>query len=482
MATENAENGSETATESVLEMHRADGQPTPAIDANLPTKEGEREREGELEDKPHSPVAKDMPRKVVYLYAVANAILVSNLYYCQPILDVLKVYFGVSTGQIGSVPALTQIGYSVGLAFIVPLGDLLPRRNIVLGLTLACIAATVGLSFSSLFPLFQILSFLIGVLTVSVQILIPSVADLSPPDKFGRNMGIIVTGIMAGLLLSRVYSGAVAGALGWQAVYWIAAGLQALVVAALWVYLPQLEIKIAKSEGQTYLGLLWSCVVLFYRHPIIRQSSLMACLCFFSFFVFWTNVTYHLSGEPFNYSSSIVGLVGLSGAAAIPFGPVIGFLTDRIGAFHTVLVGELLIALAWLLASTAGSVSIVGIFIAGFIIEMAVQMQQVPNQKRIFDLDPKARSRINSLYMLIAYAGSAAGSAFGAQVFVRWGWRGSYSLGFAAVGTAMMLWVVGGKDAVGGEWRRWVRRRIRWGKEGEGSEAARSQEQAILHT
>ncbi|KAJ3322345.1 hypothetical protein HDU93_003118, partial [Gonapodya sp. JEL0774] len=153
--------------------------------------------------------------------------------------------------------------------------------------------------------------------------------------------------------------------------------------------------------------------------------------------------------------------VGLSGAAAIPFAPVIGFLTDRIGPFPTILLGESFIAIAWIIAATGGSVSIAGICVAGFIIEASLQMQQVPNQKRIFALDPKARSRINSLYMLIGYAGSAAGSAFGAQTFVRWGWVGSYSLGIAAVGTAILLWLVGGDDGVGGAWRQWLQQKVR---------------------
>ncbi|KAJ3329360.1 hypothetical protein HDU93_001039 [Gonapodya sp. JEL0774] len=216
----------------------------------------------------------------------------------------------------------------------------------------------------------------------------------------------VIMGMMAGMLLSRALSGAIATGTGrWEAPYWTLAGVQALLVAALWKWMPDLERKIGESEGTGYLKLLKSCVV------------------------------------------------GLAGAAAIPFAVMIGQVTDRVGTFQTILIGEALIALSWIIAATAGRTSLPSIFISGFLIELALQTQQVPNQKRVFLLDPAARTRSNSVYMLFAFAGSAAGSALGAQTFARWGWSGSAGLGVAAAGVSMVIWVLGGEDGEGNWWR-----------------------------
>jgi predicted MFS family arabinose efflux permease len=361
---------------------------------------------------------------IVALLAVACGLAVANLYYAQPLLHLLAANFSTSSAVMTTVVTTTQIGYAAGLLLLVPLGDLLERRRMVAVVLVAAGAALFGAALSGNLALFEVCSLLVGTTSVVAQVLVPLAADLASEERRGRVVGTVMSGLLLGILLARTASGLLAAWAGWRAVYLIA-GLAMLVLAlALRVLLP----PDPTSSELGYLGLLRSAGRLALEQPVLRQRAILGGLAFAAFSAIWTTLAFLLSGPPYHYSTAVIGLFGLVGAAGALCASFAGRLSDR-GWANPASVG-----FATLVAVSFGLMLLgrrdLPFLLAGIVVlDVGVQGLGITNQSLIYRLQDGARSRLNSVYMTAYFVGGAAGSGLAGVVFSRFGWAGVCILG-----------------------------------------------------
>jgi predicted MFS family arabinose efflux permease len=374
----------------------------------------------------------------VLLFAVTAGTLVANLYYVQPLLAAVAESFGHSVTSAGYLVTFTQLGYALGLLLIVPLGDVLDRRQLLSGMLAINIAGLVGAAVSPDFVSFASASLLIGCTSSAAMVVIPYAASKAPEASRGATIGQIMTGLLLGILLARTVSGFVAVWTGWRSMYLIAAAAVALLLFALRAAIPR-----EGARGQlTYGRLLWSLLILAGDEPELRRRSLYTALGMASFSALWTGLTFLLSGSPYHYSEARIGLFGLLGAAGAVAANAAGRLSDRgyvhrsTGAFAVTLL------LSWGVLA-AGVTSIWAAGAGVFLLDVGAQGLQVTHQSVIYKLAPHARSRITAVYMTSAFIGAAGGSAMASISFSLAGWIGLCLMGALMPATLLLLWGFG---------------------------------------
>ena len=269
--------------------------------------------------------------RLVIVFGFASTMTVCNLYYSHPLLIQLAASFGVDYTRVANIPTLTQAGYATGLLLISPLGDLLPRRSLLLALIFCSALVSLGLALTPNLRTFEVLTFVVGVATVTPQVLIPLAADLAPPERRASAIGIVMSGLLLGILLARVLAGAVAEYTtsmiatggGWRNVYFMAFGAQSFTWALLWATIPDWPEK-NRGAGLSYGGILWTMAKLAVKEPLLIQCSIMGLLSSAVFTSFWVTLTFILDGEPYKYNTVTIGLFGLIGIAAVLTAPVFG--------------------------------------------------------------------------------------------------------------------------------------------------------------
>ncbi|KAJ3032872.1 hypothetical protein HDV00_007006 [Rhizophlyctis rosea] len=368
------------------------------------------------------------------LFAAASCITVANVYWNQAILSQMGKSFNVSEGDIGTVATVTTAGYAVGLLFVTPLGDMVSRRIVILILCLLITLLSIALSFIPWLPLFKVVSFLIGVTTVVPQIMVPLVADLAPDARRGKAVGMVMSGLMLGILGARVISGLIARYASWRVVYYVASGLNALVTVLLYFFLPALP----RHTQITYPKLMKSLWTLLKEEIVLQQASAIVFFVFAGFQLFWTDLTFHLSGRPFGYDSFEVGLFGLIGIAGILCAPIAGHIGDVHGPYLVAALGLTLYAVS-LAIMLIWSNQVAAMVVGAFVLDMSMQMCQLSNQIRIYALLPTARSRLTSVYMVLAFLGGSMGSATGSNLFQHHGWHAALYLALAWIGVAALI-------------------------------------------
>ncbi|HET9691373.1 MAG TPA: MFS transporter [Acidimicrobiales bacterium] len=366
----------------------------------------------------------------VLLLAAACGISVATLYYPQPILSTIARQLHTSSATAGLVVTASQVGYAIGLALVVPVGDVVDRRRLV-PLVLVATAVVMGAAAASPGPGVLIaLSLLAGVGAVVAQVLVPLAASLAGDRERGRVVGTVMTGLLLGILLARTVSGLVAGVASWRVVYVMGAVALAALAAVLARALPAERPR----PGLRYGRLLRSIVGIFLAEAVLRRRAAFGALGFAAFSVFWTTSAFLLAGPPYHYGDTVIGLFGLVGAAGALCAQVAGRLADRELHRHATTGFALLVAASFV--PTYAGRSHLGWLIVGIVaLDMGVQGLQVTNQSLIYRLNPQARSRVNSAYMVCYFAGGAVGSAVAASVYEAGGWAAVCALG-AAVGAA----------------------------------------------
>jgi predicted MFS family arabinose efflux permease len=376
--------------------------------------------------------------------AIATGAIVANLYYAQPLLHEVASAFGVGSASASLVVTCTQVGYAAGLVLVVPLGDLLARRPLVpVIFCLAAVSLLVCATAPSLY-LFEVGSVAAGAASVAGQVMVPFAADLASPERRGRVVARIMTGLLTGILLARTVSGAVAEVAGWRAIYWISAGLMVAFAALLWRTLP--------TEGPrphvTYWGLVGSSFRLLAEVPALRRRAWYGAWVFAGFSVLWTSLAFLLSGAPYHYSNVVIGLFGLAGVAGVGAANLAGKLADSARVPVTTLACAALLTGSF--ALLAGGKTSLGLLLAGIVVlDLGTQGMQITNQAVIYSLRPEARSRINSAYMFCYFVGGAIGSLAAGSVLAADGWPGVCWLGaaFGALALGMVavdhLWPAG---------------------------------------
>lgn len=349
--------------------------------------------------------------------SAAAGICVANIYYNQPILKDIAHDFGIAEGRAGIISVLAQAGYGLGLFFLTPLGDKINRKKLILSLHVILILTLIGTTFVQNFFWMGVFSLMMGVLSVAAQVILPLAASMDSKNR-GRNVGIIFTGILVGILAARVFSGLIAESLNWRYVYGISSGMVFLGTISLYFTLPN-QHQVMFSGN--YAKLLGSALLQFKRFPLLRRTALLGGLAFGVFCSFWTTLTFHLSGEPFNYGADIIGLYGLLAIGGAMLAPLFGKLADKgnpakslVLSIALVLIGVLLIMI-WPLSVPA--------FVAAvLLLDVGVQATQVTNVATIYSLDATAHSRINTAYMTSYFIGGAIGTFIGIQCWEAAGW------------------------------------------------------------
>jgi predicted MFS family arabinose efflux permease len=369
-----------------------------------------------------------MSRAMVLLFAVACGVSVANLYYAQPVLDTLAKSFGTSSGTAGLVVTSAQIGYALGLAFLVPLGDLLARRWLVPAVLFVTAGGLVASASAPDIGVLIAVGLVVGAGSVAAQLMVPMAASLADDEHRGRVVGVVMSGLLLGILLARTVSGVVAQVSSWRVVYLMAACMTAVLAIVLGRFLPEEGVRPRIGYGT----LLRSAVRLLVTESLLRRRVVFGALGFAAFSVFWTTMAFVLAGAPYRYDDLTIGLFGLVGAGGALCATLAGRWADRGWTRSTTLVFAGLVAVSFL-PLWWGRHDLAMLIVGILVLDVGVQGLQVTNQSLIYRLAPEARSRINSAYMVCYFAGGAIGSALGSAVYERHHWAGVCVLG-AAIG------------------------------------------------
>jgi predicted MFS family arabinose efflux permease len=368
--------------------------------------------------------------------AVGCGLAAANLYYPQPLLHTIAGSFHTGSGTAGLVVTFSQIGYAVGLALVVPVGDLIARRRLVPAALLLTAAALVASAAAPTIGVLIALALVVGLGSVAAQLLVPFAAQLAGEQRRGQVVGIVMSGLLIGILLARTVSGLVAGATGWRVVYAVAAGLVLALAGVLARRLP--------AEGRRahlpYGRLLASTAEVFRRDRTLRRRAVFGALGFCGFSIFWTTAAFLLAGPPYDYTDTVIGLFGLVGAAGAACAMLAGRLADRGWTERATVIFPVLVAGSWLLLWFGRHQ--VGWLIAGIVVlDIGVQGIQVTNQTVLYRGSGHDRSRANAAYMVCYFAGGATGSAVAALLYSSGRWAAVCVFG-ATVGSLGVIGAV----------------------------------------
>ena len=360
--------------------------------------------------------------RLILLLAAGAGFSVATLYYSQPILGVLGADIGASDHAIGLVPTLTQLGYALGILLLAPLGDRHDRRSIILIKAALLIAALLLGACAPSIGWLLVASLAIGLTATLAQDIVPAAATLAPLAQRGRVVGTVMTGLLMGILLSRVVSGLVAEHFGWRAIFFVAAASIALIGIAAWRGLP----KFKPTTDLSYATLLGSLRTLWLRHAALRHAALAQGLQAVGFSAFWSTLAVMLHAAPFHLGSAVAGSFGLAGAAGALAAPLAGHLADKRGPELVTRLGTGLSALSFAVLSLAPLLSphaqlwLLGLGAIAF--DLGVQASLIAHQSIVYSIEPGARSRLNAVLFVGMFIGMASGAALGSLLLARWGW------------------------------------------------------------
>jgi predicted MFS family arabinose efflux permease len=372
----------------------------------------------------------------LFLFALAAGVLVANLYYVQPLTVLLAASFGIRLSWAGYLVTATQVGYVLGVFLLVPLSDVLNRRSLLSLMLGANVAALALAALSPNFAVFTLAGLLIGVSSSAVMVITSMVASYATDQSRGRMVGTVMTGLLLGILLARTVAGAVAGLSGgWRPMYMVAA----LGVAVLLVVLRRILPAEAPRGRLQYGKLLGSLAAIVRTEPLLRQRALFSALGLGTFSVFWTGLTFLLSGAPYHYGEAQIGLFGLVGAAGALAANAVGRLTDRGYANAATWGLAVLTLLSWVFIGFGGQ-SLLALLAGVLMLDIGVMGLQVAHQSVIYRLAPQARARITTVFIGAGFLGAAAGSGIASASFAAGGWFGMTIAGAAMPLATLLLW------------------------------------------
>jgi len=389
-------------------------------------------------NRPTTP-AGDIAPGMVRLLALAAGLIVANLYYSQTLVGPIAASTGLSQDAAGLIVTLTQIGYALGLFFIVPLGDLLENRQLIFVLLLGTAAALAAAAMSSNAWLFLGSSLAIGLGSVAAQVLVPFAAHLSREETRGQTVGKVVSGLLLGIMLARPAASLVADHGGWHTVFGAAAIIVMVLAFVLRTRLPQRR----PAHSMSYGRLIASLGHLFTSTPVLRRRAAYHAAMFACFSLFWTVTPMMLSSPAFHLSQTGIAIFALVGVAGAVASPIAGKLADRGHTLPATAVAMLLAITGFalpLFAPDSRNIALALLVIASIVIDMGVAANMVLGQRAIFSLPAEVRSRLNGLYFSLFFVGGAVGSAAGGWVYSQYGWHAALLLGMAFPAAALLYW------------------------------------------
>jgi predicted MFS family arabinose efflux permease len=371
------------------------------------------------------------------LMAVAAGISVANVYYAQPLLERIGVGLAVRPGALGLVTTVTQAGYLLGLVLIVPLGDLLSRRRMIVGQALVACAGLVAAGLARTAVVFFAACVVVGLASVVVQVIVVYAAALSDPRQRGSVVGMVTSGIVTGILLARTASGFVADLLGWRAVYFLSAALMLAVAVTMGRLLPPDRIPKARV---TYPALVSSLVTLAARDRTFRVRAVLGLLMFGGFGAVWGSVALPLAAAPWHLSAGHIGLFGIAGAAGAVSAGRAGRLADRGHAQRVTAVALVVLIASW--AATRAAPSSLALLAVGVVLlDFAGQAIHVTSQHLIVAGNPAASSRVIGGYMIFYSIGTGGGAIAATSLYGLAGWGAVSALGAGLSALALLVWV-----------------------------------------
>jgi predicted MFS family arabinose efflux permease len=404
-----------------------------------------RSHERSPQDKPANsgPRVKPQPlvslsRSVILLFAAASGLAVANVYFAHPLLDIMADDLGLSRANVGMIVALTQVGYGLGLILLVPLGDMVDRRRLVVGQSLLSVLALVAVAISSNSGMLLASMAATGLLAVATQAFVAYAASLTPPSERGQVVGIVTSGIVLGILLARTVAGTLADLAGWRAVYLVSAVLTLVMTALLLKLLPAQHSTRPRSP---YVRLITSLLTLVVQEPVLRIRGVIAMLIFANVTTLLTPLVLPLSAPPFSLSHTEVGLFGLAGAAGALGASRAGVWVDRGYGQRTTGIALTLMLLAWIPIALLPQ-SILWLIAGVILIDFGLQAVHVTNQGMIYRVRPKAQSRLTAIYMVFYSLGSAIGSFTSTMVYAHAGWSGVCLTGAGLSILTLAFWVI----------------------------------------
>ena len=369
-----------------------------------------------------------------YLMSLATGVGASCIYLSQPLLQTLGKEFNTTTGNIGLVASFTQIGYALGLFFLIPLGDIVPKKKLIFIKQVLLIISLFAAAISTHWVAMLFASIFIGLMATVAQDFVSFGADLAEEKSRGKVIGMLMSGLFMGILCSRTLSGIIADIGGWRSVFVLFAIISIVLTALISLKVPD----VASQNKATYIELLKSLVHHFKTKEKLRSSLFAQGLLGFAFSAFWTNLSFHLGGPTFNLPTSQIGLFGIAGAAGVLVAPFAGKMADKQSPHKGILTGAILVIVSFI-AMFFTTNSLVMIALGAVVFDLGLQMALVSHQSIIFSLDPQARSRINAIFMTGLFTFFSLGSLISVRLQQNYGWKAVLASGIITSCGALIL-------------------------------------------
>ena len=378
-----------------------------------------------------------IPAKVLFTLAIVAGVSVANLYYNQPLLNMIRAELQITEFHANFISMITQAGYAAGLFFIVPLGDLVKKKNIVLINFSLLIVSLIAIGLSQNIWVLLMASFVTGVCSIVPQIFVPIAAQYSIPKNRGRNVGIIISGLLTGILASRVISGIIGEYFGWRTMFFIAAVIMVISTIVIIIVLPDIN----PTFKGNYSGLMKSIISLIAKSPQLLVYSFRAALAFGSFLGMWSTLAFKMHLAPFNAGSDIIGMLGLCGIAGALSASFVGKYVKQFGVRNFNVLGCFLMLSAWG-TFVLGENSYVGIIFGIILLDIGMQCIQLSNQASIFEVCPEASSRINTIFMTTYFIGGSLGTLLAGISWKTNQWHGVAFSGMLLIIGSLLITII----------------------------------------